>query len=93
MNEDQLFEIACIIDNEYKGKRKTFTAKKANGGYWSLTTNVCDWASLIHVWEINNKISTIVYLNGDTENWQPITNPTWVRIETYLKSLNKTNHL
>lgn len=89
MTEDQLYEIAQIVDNDYNGTRKTFTAKRY-ATFWSLTTNVCDSASLIRVYETNNKISTIERLGPDTERWQPITSATWGKIEKYLDSINSS---
>lgn len=90
MTDDQLYEIAKIVSNEFNGKRDTFTAKK-NGNFWSLTTNACDMAPLIRVYETSNKISTI-QVNGDyTDGWKDIHWATWAKIEIYLKSLNKSN--
>ena len=87
MNNEQLFEIAKIIDNEYIGKEKTFKSVR-NNGYWWLTTDVCDFACFIRIYEINNKISTI-QINGEyTEGWQDISSYTWGKIGKYLQSLN-----
>lgn len=85
MTEDQLFEIACIIDGEYKGKRKTFTAKRI-GNVWHLTTNVPDWAYLIQISEISNKIGSIKVLGVDTETWADVNSNTWKRVEKHLAS-------
>lgn len=87
MTEDQLFEIACIIDNDYRPKRKTFTAIRKSG-HWNLSTNQCDWASFIRIWETNNKVSSIKVLGDYTVGWDDLTAPTWARIEKYLESLN-----
>ena len=40
MEEKHLFEIAKILDQEYIGSEKTFSAKR-EGGCWNLTTNKC----------------------------------------------------
>jgi len=91
MNEAQLFQIAKIIDNEYIGKEKTFTANRIDFTYWYLTTNFCDSASLIRVYEKNNKVSTI-HVNGEyTDGWQDIHPKTWAKVSQYLSSLNSTN--
>ena len=87
MSQDEFFEIAKIIDNEYIGKRETFTARKGKT-YWHLSTNVCDWAYCIRVYVTNNKISTIEVLGEDTPDWRPIMPKTWNRIEAYLSTLN-----
>lgn len=89
MTEDQLFEIAKIIDNEYRGCRSTFTATR-KVGYWYLSTNKCDWAFLIKVFETNNKISSIKVIGDQTDGWDDIQPATWSRIEKYLNSLNTT---
>ena len=87
MTEEQLFVVAKIIDNEYIGSEKTFISKRLQG-YWFLSTNKCDMASNIKIWEKNNKISSIQRLGPDTEGWQDIQPGTWGRIEKYLDTLN-----
>lgn len=91
MTEEQLYQIAKIIDNEYDGKQKTFTAKRTFG-CWHLSTNQCDWSGFIKVWERDNKISSIEYLGADDDGWRPITNHSWQRVEKYLESLNQQPH-
>jgi hypothetical protein len=87
MSEDQLFEIAKILDNEYNGKRGTFRATR-NRSCWYLTSGVCDMASFIKIWERENKISSIEILGPDDEGYRSITQPSWQRIEKYLNTLN-----
>lgn len=87
MSEDELFEIAKIIDNEFIGTRRTFSAKQFKN-YWYLSTNKCDEASFIKVWDTNNKISSILRLGPDTESWDELHPGTWARIEKYLSTLN-----
>lgn len=87
MDSTHLFAIAKILDNEYIGADKTFTAERKRG-CWHLSTNKCDMASFIKVWEKNNKVSSIEILLPDSDGWQPITSYSWARVEKYLNSLN-----
>lgn len=84
LTEDQLFDIAQIVDNEYRGKRNTFTARKITNGY-SLTTNVCDWASLIRIYPEGESLR-IERIGPDTESWQSIYPETMNRVLKYLNS-------
>ncbi len=88
MNEEILFQIAKIIDNEYIGKENSFQFKRVDASYWYLSTKTCDWVSFIKVYEKNNKISTIQVLGGYTDGWQDIISHTWGRIGKFLSSLN-----
>lgn len=88
MIKEILFEIAKIIDNEYIGKERTFQANRHKAGYWWLSSGKCDMSGFIKVWEKNNKVSSVEYLGPDDEDWRPITNHSWARIEKYLDSLN-----
>jgi hypothetical protein len=87
MEKEILFEIAKIIDNEFISKRESFSAKRKDG-YWYLSTNKCDMASFIKVFETNNKIYSIKVLGDYTDGWQDIHSETWARIMNYLKTLN-----
>lgn len=85
INSEILFDIACIIDNEFIGSKKTFTATRSAKGYHFLSTNVCDWSSLIRVYNDYNTISKIERLGDDTGNWQEIMPSTMERINQYLR--------
>lgn len=87
MNKEVLFQLSKLIDNEYISKRDSFSATRKNG-YWYLSTNKCDSASFIKVYEVNNKISSIKVLGEYTNGWQDIQKETWMNIIRYLSSLN-----
>lgn len=86
MEKEVLFSIAKIIDNEYVGKGETFTATR-KGSYWYLSTNICDMASFIKVFEKDNKISSIYVLGDYTNGWEEVSEYTWEKIKKYLPNI------
>ena len=85
LTDDQYFDIAKIIDNEFIGTRKTFTATKFVECV-SLTTNKCDWASIIHL----NTDGTITRVADDTNGFEKITEETMNKVSNYISRLDKT---
>lgn len=71
LDKDALFAIAKIIDNNFIGSEKTFTANKLMGRI-HLTTNKCDWVSLINVFHNNTIVTSIQRVADDTDGWQEI---------------------
>jgi hypothetical protein len=85
---DDFFNIAKIIDNDFIGSEKSFTAERKKD-YVYLTTNKCDDCSSVKIYceprSIN--ISKIERLGSDTEGFQEIQNETYLKIENYIKSI------
>ena len=88
MTEDILYEIAKIVDNEYTGKRHVFRATRVRS-CWHLSTTTCDMCNYIKVWEHNNKISSVLRLGDDVEDWTHVQPATMAQIEQYLNTLNE----
>jgi hypothetical protein len=87
-NEDY-YMIAKIIDNEFIGTEKTFTASKLLNRV-RLSTNNCDFASFINIFHDNVKITSIKRLGEDTDSWKEICNETYqIIIEWYNKQSKK----
>lgn len=86
LTTDQLFSIAKILDNEYIGKEKTFTAERRSG-IWHLSTNRCDSASFIKIFEDNKGVGIIMILGPDDDHWRSITENSYDRVKNYLASL------
>lgn len=71
LSKDDFYEIACIIDNEFRGSQKQFSACRLINRF-HLTTNQCDWASLINVYHNGIHITSIQQIADDTDSWQEI---------------------
>ena len=82
--QEQWRILATRIDNDYIGSEKTFTAERKNG-YYYLTTNKCDSASIIKVFTNGTGIDKITILGEHTEGWDEIQNGTYGNIK---RSLN-----
>lgn len=77
LKDDLLFDICCVVDNEYRGKRNTFRTKMVVD-YIACTTNVCDWAGFIRIYK-----DRITYLGPDTpenESYREIHPETYKRV-------------
>lgn len=83
------FEIAKIIDNEFIGTEKTFTANRYST-YYAIHTNQCDYASVIKVYYAGNQISEIFVLHSGVDGFTPIHGHTKDRINLHLAT---TGHL
>jgi len=84
------YDIACIIDNEFNGSFKTFTHNlhiQDSQYFISLTTNRCDWSSLIRCYILAGNINSIRRLGEDTEGYQFIQRGTVERVNKHLLSI------
>ena len=90
LTEDQFYEIACIIDSDFIGSRKTFTAKR-KVGYNYLNSNRTDFSGFIKVYHelLDGPITFIRVMNDATDGWQFIHLETQKRIDEYLLSIVK----
>ncbi len=82
--QEQWRRLATQIDNEYIGSGNTFKAERKNG-YYYLTTNRCDGASIIKVFTNGIGIPKIMILGEHTEGWEEIQKGTY---EDVKRSLN-----
>lgn len=84
---NQWFEIAKIVDNDYIGSHSSFKAKRSMSGVWHLSTDRCDSASLIKVYDNagNGELSLVERLGPDTEGWQEVTEITFDKIVKYIE--------
>lgn len=82
ISDDFLYDVAKVVDNDFNGTIDTFTIKKRDN-YFYLTTNRCDWASLIRVYFTKGErgISKVTRLCDDTDGWQEIQPETYDRIK------------
>lgn len=84
MDNDKLFKIAKIVDNEFIGTDKTFDAHKYDD-HFNLSTNVCDNASMIRVYLQDDEVTKIERLGPDTEGWELIQPKTFERVVEFLR--------
>lgn len=93
-NEDRLFELACIIDNDYRQyrcDRKCFVITRTFQRI-GLKTNKCDWACLISItYDGKQKVTHIKRLAEDTHGWQDVTQATMDRILSWYNNQIKDN--
>jgi len=83
LNADVLFEIACIIDNEYRqyrDERKNFVITRTFQRI-SLKTDKCDLACYISInYDGKLNVRGIKILAEDTDGWEFITEATMNKI-------------
>jgi hypothetical protein len=87
LTQEQWLRLAVIIDTDFIGSEKTFTAEKING-YYYLTTNKCDHASTIKVFEpdlLGNY--RIIRDAEDTDGYKEISLYIYKKVVEYLKQL------
>lgn len=91
ITEEHLFKIAMIIDNDFIGCEETFTCEK-HDRYYVLTTNKCDWSSIIRVYYECDEIVKITRNGYDTESFQEIHESTYEKIKQLDKRCLTCNH-
>ena len=79
ITDKDFFSIAKIIDNCFIGTFDTFSCAYINGKYY-LTTNRCDEASCIRIYD-DGKIERIA---GDTDGYEEIQKTTYENIFKWL---------
>ncbi len=87
LTQEQWRILATRIDNNYIGSEKTFTAERKNG-YYYLTTNKCDNASMIKVFTNVVGIYKITILGEHTEGWEEIQKGTYENVKRSLNGFN-----
>lgn len=87
------YEIAKIVDSEFIGSIKSFTAER-NKDYYYLTTNKCDNASFIKVYFNNGLLTEIMSLHEDTNGYELICQTSLNSVNKYLKNnlFREINH-
>lgn len=85
LKREDWYQIAKIIDTEYIGSKDSFTCNYINymnNGFYYLTTNKCDDASMIKVYS-----DKICRLANDTNGYEEIQKQTYKNIDNYIKEI------
>ena len=88
LSKEDWRRLAGRIDSTFFESEKTFQVDRLNG-YYYLTTNACDDASLIKVYcQVNKQgIEKIERLGEDTDGWQEVHANTYNNVENFLKEI------
>lgn len=83
MEKDIFYAIANIIDNDFAGSFETFTCERRIG-YHLLSTNRCDEASMIRIYNDFNTVFKIERSGPDTDGYEDIQSFTKQKISLFL---------
>lgn len=85
LTKQDFYEIAKLVDSDFIGSQKTFTADR-KVGYNYATTNKYDFASFLRIWNDGKKVTSIERLGEDTDGWQLVHHKTMENVNQYLKN-------